>query len=315
MSINSLVVAGTPQYVLMDGNCRIGPKSVQLGVGIECVLIYGFSGKGPYDTFCTNSERELKPYPLGKGYLRKQVGAPGDGLKLVVLDAPGSGESSLRAATMEAVLKAQENNTTHVTAEYQLLFDWDADAYRIGAASDVGDGGVDEKTSNALTTGFAVPTSPSSEIRSCLLRSSKVHCVPPNSETQERGACCAPGSTLEDLGEDGLRVSQVVLEGPRGVLLTSTDRWGELLAIAHQYGWQPDYPEGHYHADIDLQVAPHDAYGIACALRDAVELLIRHETTATLPELPELVRDICEAIAFCCDGGFRIRCPMSEALD
>ena len=135
-----------------------------------------------------------------------------------------------------------------------------------------------------------------------------MHSVPPRNP---RGCNWAPGA----LGEDGPHMSQVVLEGPRGVLLTGTDAWGELLAIAHQYGWQPEYPEGHYRADIGLQVAPHDAYGIARALRDAVEFLIRYETTATLPDLPELVGDICETIAFCCDGGFRICYPMSEALD
>jgi hypothetical protein len=108
-------------------------------------------------------------------------------------------------------------------------------------------------------------------------------------------------------------VSQIVLNGPCGVLLTRTDAWDEMLTIAHQYGWQSQYPEGHYRADIGLQVATLDAYGIACALRDAVEFLIRHETTATYPGLPELVGDICEMIAFCCDGGFRI-CVLSDDL-
>lgn len=32
----SAVVAGTPYYVLMDGNRRVGPKVAQLHSGIEC---------------------------------------------------------------------------------------------------------------------------------------------------------------------------------------------------------------------------------------------------------------------------------------
>ena len=56
-----------------------------------------------------------------------------------------------------------------------------------------------------------------------------------------------------------------------------------------------------------LDVSPADAYGIASALRDAAEHFILHETTTTIPDLPHLVGDIYEVIAFCCDGGFHIR--------
>ena len=128
-------VAGTPHYVLLDGNRRIGPKVVQSHAKIECSPIYGFSDKGPYDKFCSNSQQELTPYPLVKVYLREQAGAPGDGLKLVVLDAAGPREPYLHAATMEAVLEAQENRTTHVTVAYRLIFDQEADAYRVEEAS------------------------------------------------------------------------------------------------------------------------------------------------------------------------------------
>jgi hypothetical protein len=36
---------------------------------------------------------------------------------------------------MEAVLEAQENRTTHVTAAYRLMFDQEAKAYRVDEAS------------------------------------------------------------------------------------------------------------------------------------------------------------------------------------
>jgi hypothetical protein len=127
----SAVVAGTPCYVLMDGNRRIGPQVMQLRSGRACSPVYGFSDKGPYDKFCTNCQLSLTPYPLVKVYLRDQAGTLGDCLKLVVLDAPGPREHNLHAATMEAVLEAQENRMSHVTAGYRLIFDEEADAYRV----------------------------------------------------------------------------------------------------------------------------------------------------------------------------------------
>jgi hypothetical protein len=129
------VVADAPYYVLMDQNRRIGPKVLQSPSGIACAAIYGFSDKGPYDKFCRNCQLALTPYPLVKVYLRNQAGALGDGLKLVVVDAAGPHEDCLHAATVEAVLKAQENQMTHVTAAYRLMFDQEAHAYRLEEAS------------------------------------------------------------------------------------------------------------------------------------------------------------------------------------
>ncbi len=130
----SALVAGTPYYVLMEANRRIGPTVVQGHAAMDCAPIYGFSDKGPYDQFCRNSSLALTPYPLVKVYLREQAGAPGDGLKLVVIDATGPGEPYLHAATMEAVLEAQENRTTHVNTAYQLVFDQEVNAYRLEEA-------------------------------------------------------------------------------------------------------------------------------------------------------------------------------------
>ena len=86
------VAASTPNYVLIEGNLPTGPRLVPLAASTECSVIYGFSDKGPYDSFCTNSQQALKPYPLVKGYLRNQMEAPGDSLKLVVIDAAGPSE-------------------------------------------------------------------------------------------------------------------------------------------------------------------------------------------------------------------------------
>jgi len=131
MPMNAVVASRTPYYVLMDGDGRIGPNVVQLDAKNECLPIYGFSGKGPYEKFCTNSEQALKPYPLVKGYLQDQANTPGDCLKLVVIDATGPSEPNVHAATMAAVLEAQMNKSTHVTTAYHLMFDHQANAYHV----------------------------------------------------------------------------------------------------------------------------------------------------------------------------------------
>ena len=131
---HAATIAGTPYYVLMDGKRRIGPKVTQATVAQrntakECSPIYGFSDKEHYDKFCINSQLALAPYPLVKGYLRNRTGESGDGLKLVVLDAAGPAEPYLHAATMEAVLEAQENRALHVTAVHHFIFDQAASAH------------------------------------------------------------------------------------------------------------------------------------------------------------------------------------------
>ena len=131
----STVATSTPNYVLIEGNLPTGPRVVPLAASTECSVIYGFSDKGPYDKFCTNSQQAIKPYPLVKGYLRNQMEAPGDSLKLVVIDAAGPSEPNLHAATIEAVLEAQESRAAHVTAAYRLVFEQQAEAYRVEEAS------------------------------------------------------------------------------------------------------------------------------------------------------------------------------------
>jgi hypothetical protein len=123
--------ASTPNYVLIEGNLRIGPKVTPLKAGTECSAIYGFSDKGPYDKFCANSQLALKPYPLVKGYLRNQIDESGDSLKLVVIDAASHTEHCVNTATIEAVLAALQSSSAHVTATHQLTFDEEANAYRV----------------------------------------------------------------------------------------------------------------------------------------------------------------------------------------
>ena len=125
------VAASTPKYVLIDGNLPIGPNVVPLEGGIECLAIYGFSNKDRYDKFCANSQLALRPYPLVKGYLRNQIDVPGDSFKLVMIDATSPSEPHLHAATIAAVLDAQESHSVHVTTAHRLTFNEHVNAYRV----------------------------------------------------------------------------------------------------------------------------------------------------------------------------------------
>lgn len=125
----------TPRYVLLDDNRRLGPKVIPSDVGVGCSVIYGFSDKEPYDRFCGNSDLSLRPYPLVEGYLKNQVGVSGGDLKLIALDAGGPRELRLHAATMEAVLEAQENRAAGLNTGYRLIFDPNVDAYRVEEAA------------------------------------------------------------------------------------------------------------------------------------------------------------------------------------
>jgi len=118
-------VVDTPFYVLLEGSHRIGPHVV--GSESES-FIYGFSDNGPYNKFCANSELSLKPYPLVKGYLRNQVGVACT--KFIVIDAEGPRQTSLRAATVKAVLEAQESRSLQVPTACCLIFDKEANVYR-----------------------------------------------------------------------------------------------------------------------------------------------------------------------------------------
>jgi hypothetical protein len=127
----SIVVAGMPHYLLLDGTCRIGPQVLPSNSGTKCEAFYGFSDKTQYDGFCRNSEVEFRPYPLVKGFFRTQAEDSGDHLKLMVLDAAGPHETNLAAATMEAVLNAHQTRSPHVTATHQLVFDRELSGYRV----------------------------------------------------------------------------------------------------------------------------------------------------------------------------------------
>ncbi len=138
-AVENLNVA-TPRYVLMNGKNRIGPSVTSESCARNCLAIYGFSGKGPYDRFQQNSEQHLTPYPLVEGYLSNQIAAdsesgdPEGSLKLVVLDAAGPDDPLLFAVTMQATLDAQKNRILQVKTSHCLSFNSQASAYQIAGA-------------------------------------------------------------------------------------------------------------------------------------------------------------------------------------
>jgi hypothetical protein len=140
VSTMTALLVNTPRYVLLDGKQRLSPKLLGLQCGPECVAIYGFSDKQPYDLFCANSDVPLTPYPLVKGYLKNQITESGNTVHLVVVDAAGPQEAHLNAATMNSVLEAQEQEANHVTISFRLTLDQDSQSYRVEKASSGLDG-------------------------------------------------------------------------------------------------------------------------------------------------------------------------------
>jgi hypothetical protein len=101
-------------------------------------------------------------------------------------------------------------------------------------------------------------------------------------------------------------VPEVLLVGRGGTLILDLATWFEFLDLAKENGWIPNLALSEYRPGLGTRIAARDAYEIAKALRNVLERLIRHETTTTRPNLPELISDLSEFIAFCCGSGFRI---------
>ncbi|MFY8199659.1 MAG: hypothetical protein ACOVLE_03255 [Pirellula staleyi] len=126
-----IVDARTPQYVLMEGKERIGPKVASLQDGVVCSAIYGFSDKQPYEAFCSHSSLALTPYPLVRFYLQSQVDEEDERLKLVVLDAAQSDSDVVFAITVQGALDAHKSGSKSVPIAYRLVFDSDTSEYRV----------------------------------------------------------------------------------------------------------------------------------------------------------------------------------------
>jgi hypothetical protein len=112
----------TPRYVLHADRQPIGPDIVRKSPGRSSPAIYGFSDKTAYDAFIGNSEGDLRPYPLMKGYLRSRLAEEHDETCIVIIDANGPVAASVDAATFANVLAAQNTADPQLVSDFQLTF-------------------------------------------------------------------------------------------------------------------------------------------------------------------------------------------------
>ena len=116
------VTCSTPRYVLREDRQPIGPKVVPASPGSGVLAIYGFSGKAAYDAFIGNSEGDLRPYPLMKGYLKNRLEEEHDETYIVIIDAKAPVAATVDAATMENVLAAQNKADSELFSDFYLTF-------------------------------------------------------------------------------------------------------------------------------------------------------------------------------------------------
>ena len=132
---NETDFANTPKYVLRDEG---QPVHTTLNVddsNTSCTCVYGFSDKRIFDEFNKNAKQHLTPYPLVQGYLANQIteaesaGMKGIGIGLIILDATAPTQAKVSAATMAAVLGAQQEKAKQVPIELELVFSSETGGY------------------------------------------------------------------------------------------------------------------------------------------------------------------------------------------
>ncbi|MDB4766218.1 hypothetical protein OAG71_00875 [bacterium] len=121
-------LAATPLYVLRSDNQTFSPTITSDEAITDCVCIYGFSDKPIYDQFIKSTDQLLTPYPLVGGYLENRIeeeAATGEKtfLRLIILDATDISQKSVSAATMAAVLSAQQEKNDQTPIDFELTFD------------------------------------------------------------------------------------------------------------------------------------------------------------------------------------------------
>ena len=132
---NKTDFADTPKYVLRDEGQPVHTTINFEDPKTSCTCVYGFSDKRIFDEFNKNAKQHLTPYPLVQGYLTNQIaeaetaGMQGIGIGLVILDATDPTQAVVSAATMAAVLGAQQEKTKQVPIELELVFSSETGGY------------------------------------------------------------------------------------------------------------------------------------------------------------------------------------------
>jgi hypothetical protein len=107
-------VAPLPLYVLLEANAPIRVQLMALDAEESPQTLYAFSDKKQYDAFTAATTRDLRPYPLVKGYLLNQMAAKSDGVRLVAIDVPAPDVEQINVASIESVLEAFEKKSGQV---------------------------------------------------------------------------------------------------------------------------------------------------------------------------------------------------------
>jgi hypothetical protein len=112
--------AATPNYLLLEANVPIGPTVRSALADDTSLVVYGFSGKPAYDQFIASSNRDLRPYPLTKGYLQRHSAEDSRQLRLVVVDASNFQQPTITAVSMASALKAQSDSSAQIETPCRL---------------------------------------------------------------------------------------------------------------------------------------------------------------------------------------------------
>lgn len=112
----------TPKYVLHENRQPIGAKSSLGSPGRDCLAMYGFSDKLAFDTFIAGSQRDLRPYPLMKSYLKRILDEEPGKTHLLIIDAADPEDAIVESATLEAVLLARQEGRLYLSIEFHLAF-------------------------------------------------------------------------------------------------------------------------------------------------------------------------------------------------
>lgn len=101
-------------------------------------------------------------------------------------------------------------------------------------------------------------------------------------------------------------MTELRLRGRESGLLTTTDAWDEVLALAEDFGWHPEQTPSLYRADVGLHVSASDASNLARSLRRIADHISMNEPEIDEVRRDRILRDLSRIIEFCGDGEFRI---------
>lgn len=101
-------------------------------------------------------------------------------------------------------------------------------------------------------------------------------------------------------------MTELRLRGRESGLVTTTDAWHDVLALAEDFGWCPERTPSLYRADVGLQVTARDAGNLARSLHRIAHHISTNEPDIEKPRRDRILRDLSRIIQLCHNGEFRI---------